>query len=97
MPAYIVVRVEDAPDPQHEDLVRYREANSMLVARHGGRFVVRGGPIELLDGDFGQRIVLIEFPDTAAARAWYDDPEYVAVRPLRQGISTTHIALVEGV
>jgi uncharacterized protein (DUF1330 family) len=96
MPAYIVVR-QHAEDPDHPALVEYRAANSALVERHGGWFVVRGGNPVALEGDAGDRVVVIAFPDRAAAMAWYEDPDYVAIRPLRLGASTTEIVVVDGV
>jgi uncharacterized protein (DUF1330 family) len=67
------------------------------VAAHGGRFVVRGGPVELLEGGWDPlRIVVMEFPDRAAARAWYQSDDYQAIAPIRRGASTTDVILVEG-
>jgi uncharacterized protein (DUF1330 family) len=88
--------VRDAWDA--EALAEYRRRNTESVANHGGRFVVRGGEVELLEGEWDtRRIVVMEFSDMAAARAWWSSGEYEAIKPLRRGASDTNIILVEGV
>jgi len=68
MPAYVIADVREARD--QDALAEYRRRNTDAVANHGGRFVIRGGDSQLLEGEWPtQRIVLIEFPDAAAARA----------------------------
>jgi uncharacterized protein (DUF1330 family) len=68
------------------------------VARHGGRFVVRGGEAELLEGTWDTvRMVVIEFPDGAAARAWWESEDYAPLKAMRRDASDTNIILVEGV
>ena len=96
MPAYVIADVRDAWDADALD--EYRRRNTDAVANHGGRFVVRGGEQELLEGDWpSKRLVVIEFPDMDAARAWWSSEEYEAIKPLRRGGSTTNIMLVDGV
>jgi uncharacterized protein (DUF1330 family) len=95
MPAYVIASVTEAHDD--EALAEYRRRNSEAVAAHGGRFVVRGGPIEVLEGDWSPlRVVVIEFDDADTARRWYGSDAYRAAIPIRQGASTTHLLLVEG-
>jgi uncharacterized protein (DUF1330 family) len=95
MPAYVIAVVKDSWD--QEALVRYREGNTQVVAEHGGRFVARGGAIESLEGDWDpKRIVIIEFPDTDAARGWYRSDGYAPLRELRRSASVTDIVLVAG-
>lgn len=95
MPAYVVVEVT-VTDP--ERYAAYVKAGTPLVAQHGGRFVVRGGPVEGLEGAWSpQRLVVLEFPDRAAARRWYHSPEYTAARKLREGAAVWRGVLVEGV
>jgi uncharacterized protein (DUF1330 family) len=96
MPAYVIASVTEAHDD--EALAEYRRRNSAAVDAHGGRFVVRGGPVEVLEGDWSPlRIVVIEFDDAAAARAWYESDDYQEAVPIRQGASTTGLIVVEGV
>jgi uncharacterized protein (DUF1330 family) len=95
MPAYVIASVREAHD--QDALVEYRQRNSEAVAQYGGRFLVRGGAIDVREGDWEpQRVVVIEFDDAAAARRWYDSEEYQAAIPIRQGASTTDLILVEG-
>ncbi|MGH6900238.1 MAG: DUF1330 domain-containing protein [Geminicoccaceae bacterium] len=95
MTAYLVaqVRVHD-----QETYQRYREAVPPLVDRFGGRFRARGGELEVLEGAWPlPRLVIIEFQSRAAARLFYDSPEYQEILPLRQGASEGNVVLVEGV
>jgi uncharacterized protein (DUF1330 family) len=95
MPAYVIADVRDVRDV--EPLLEYRRRNTDTVANHGGRFLVRGGEAELLEGTWPtQRMVVMEFPDADAARAWWKSEEYEAIKPLRRGASDTNIILVEG-
>ena len=95
MPAYVIADVHEVRD--QDALVEYRRRNTDAVANHGGRFVVRGGAIEALEGSWEPlRMVVIEFPDTAAARAWWDSEEYAPLKRMRQDASDTNIVLVEG-
>jgi uncharacterized protein (DUF1330 family) len=96
MPAYVIATVKDAWD--QDKLAEYRERNTDAVANHGGRFIARGGLHEVLEGESAAlRIVVIEFPDMDAARAWYESDEYAPLIELRQSASKTDIVLVEGV
>jgi uncharacterized protein (DUF1330 family) len=95
MPAYVIASVTEARD--QEKLVEYRERNTGVVAAHGGRFVARGGPHEILEGDYSPvRVVIIEFPDMDAARGWYQSDDYAPLRELRRSASDTDILVVEG-
>jgi uncharacterized protein (DUF1330 family) len=95
MPAYVIAVVTDAWD--QDKLVQYREGNTKVVADHGGHFIARGGQQELLEGEWEpKRIVLIEFPDMDAARAWYHSDAYAPLRELRRSASVTDIVIVEG-
>ena len=96
MPAYVIASVTEAWD--QDALVEYRERNTEAVAKHGGRFVARGGRHEVLEGDYAPvRVVIIEFPDLEAARGWYESADYAPLRELRRSASDTDIYVVEGV
>jgi uncharacterized protein (DUF1330 family) len=95
MPAYLIaiVNVHDA-----ERFREYRERVTGLIEQHGGRYLVRGGRMEVLEGDWSPpRVAIIEFPDREAAQAFYDDPAYEPLRSLRQAVTTSDLLLVEGV
>ena len=92
--AYVVV---DARSSDPERMVEYRRLAQLAVARYGGRYLVRGGPYETLEGRWQpQRLVVLEFPDRNAARTFYDSPEYLAARAVREGVSDFDMLLVEG-
>lgn len=94
MAAYVVI---DAKSTNPERMADYRRLSTEAVAKAGGRFIVRGGAYEVLEGDWHpQRLVVIEFPTKEQAKAYYDSPEYVAARQARAGISSFDMVLVEG-
>jgi uncharacterized protein (DUF1330 family) len=95
MPAYVIAAVTDAWD--QVKLAEYRDRNTDVVADHGGRFIARGGAQERLEGEWDpKRLVIIEFPDMDAARAWYHSEGYAPLRELRRSASVTNIVAVEG-
>ena len=94
MAAYIIAEVE-VTDP--ETYQSYRGQTPGVVARYGGRFIVRGGAAELLEGDRQPgRIVVLEFPDLAAAKRFYESPEYQAIIGIRHRAANSRLILVEG-
>ena len=96
MPAYVIADVREVRDL--ETLVEYRRRNTDAVANHGGRFLARGGEVEVLEGPWPhERCVIMEFPDAAAARAWYGSDEYAPLKAMRQAASDTQIILADGV
>ncbi len=96
MAAYVIVDVEVTDPAAYEE---YRRQVPATLERYGGRFAVRGGRYETLEGSWQpQRIVVLEFPDYPRARQWYDSPEYQAIIPLReQHARTNFLTIVEGV
>ena len=94
MPAYIIAEVEVTNPAGYE---AYRPLAGASIAQYGGKFVVRGGKAELVEGaKEPARIVVIEFADTAAAKRWYDSPEYQEALKIRLANSTGRVILVEG-
>ena len=83
MPAFVIADVYEVRD--QDALVEYRRRNTDGVASHGGRFVIRGGEVATLEGSWEPlRMVVIEFPDVAAARAWWDSDEYAPLKRMRR-------------
>lgn len=74
----------------------YRAANAAAFAKYGGRFLVRGGAQEAVEGALRPRTVVIEFPDMETARACYHSAEYQAALRLRQPCSLADLAIVAG-
>jgi uncharacterized protein (DUF1330 family) len=94
MPAYMIADVK-VHDP--DAYARYRELSSASVERHGGRFVVRGGAHEVMEGDWDPgRLVVIEFDDREAARAWWVSEDYREAAEIRRSASLGRFVLVEG-
>lgn len=79
------------------EIAEYIERIDATMAPYGGRFLIHGGPLTPLEGDWDGDLVLLEFPDSASARRWYDSPDYQAILPLRTERATSLAALVEGV
>lgn len=95
MPAYIIARV-DVTD--WERYRRYTKATPDVIARYGGRFIVRGGEIVTLEGEPEERrLVVIEFPNLARAREFYNSPDYSKVKELRAGAAIGQFLAVEGI
>lgn len=74
----------------------YIAANAEVFSQYGGRFVVRGGPHLVKEGDSRARTVVIEFKDYATALACYESAEYALVKAKRDPYSTADILIVEG-
>ena len=95
MSTYIIVEM-DVTDPV--GIEQYRKLAGASVASHGGRFIVRGGKTEALEGGWDpKRIVVLEFPDTTTAKRWWSSPDYAAARVIRERTAKTRMILVEGV
>jgi uncharacterized protein (DUF1330 family) len=94
MPAYVIAEVE-VTNPVGYDA--YRPLAGASIAQYGGKFLARGGKTELLEGSPDPaRVVIIEFTDLAAAKRWYDSPEYQEALKIRLANSTGRVLIVEG-
>jgi len=95
MPAYVVVQITAVDDPVVYE--RYKELAPPSIAAYGGRYLVRGGRSEALEGTWRPpRLVVLEFPSAAQARAWWSSPEYAAGKALRRACAQTEMILIEG-
>jgi len=95
MPAYVVVEIDVTDTEAYE---RYKAMAPPSIALYGGRYLVRGAPVECLEGAWDPpRFVVLEFPDAERARAWWASPEYAPAKALRQSSAGTEMILVEGV
>ena len=94
MPAYVIVET-DITDPEQYE--RYKQASPGAVAAGGGRFVVRGGELAVLEGDWHPtRLVVLEFDDLAAAKRWYESEAYQEAKKLREGAVRLRMVAVQG-
>jgi uncharacterized protein (DUF1330 family) len=94
MAAYLIVDIHvKNPDGYDE----YRRQVPATLAKYGGRFVVRGGASETLEGEWmPKRVVVVEFPTMDALKRWYHSPEYKPLIALRQQNSSGDVIAVEG-
>jgi uncharacterized protein (DUF1330 family) len=94
MPAYVIVNV-DTKHPQEYE--RYKEMAQETIAQYGGRYLVRGGKMEVLEGAWRPtRIVVVEFPSYEKAREWWHSAEYAPAKELRQQLSVTDLLIIDG-
>jgi len=95
MPAYIIARVEVT---DWERYSQYIKATPEVIARYGGKFIVRGGEMVTLEGEpEKRRLVVIEFPSLQRAQEFFHSPEYTKVKQLRLGASVGQFLAVQGV
>lgn len=95
MSAYVISEVE-VIDPTLVD--SYRTLAAASTARHGGRYIVRGGAIEAVEGKpVPKMLVVVEFPTMEQARAWYRSPDYVEALKISHNAMRRRLILVEGV
>ena len=94
MPAYVVVDIT-VNDPQTYE--RYKLLAPPAIAAFQGKYLVRGGRCETLEGEWDPpRLVILEFPNTDAAKAWWESEEYAAAKALRQASASTEMLLIDG-
>ena len=92
--AYIIANVEVTNPTQYED---YKKWSSAAMQAHGAEVCVRGGKVEVLEGDWApERIVILKFASVEAAKAFNDSPEYGKARASRQGAAVMRMVVVEG-
>jgi uncharacterized protein (DUF1330 family) len=93
MSAFLIADI-DVNDTEAYD--KYRAANPGIVKKFGGRYLAAGGAVRVIEGDWTPaRVVIIEFPDMAAITAFYESPEYVALRQIRWKSAKSRLVVVE--
>lgn len=94
MSAYLIATV-DVIDTVGFD--EYRQKVPATITAHGGRYIARGGAVEVLEGTWPPgRCVLLEFPSMAQLKTWWDSPEYLPLRALRERTAKTNLVITEG-
>lgn len=94
MSAYVIVEIEVHDTERYEPYKRLAEDT---VHQYDGRYLVRGGRAQLLEGTLAPtRVVVLEFPDYDRARQWWNSPEYAPAKALRQEVATSRMVVVEG-
>ena len=95
MPAYMIAELDVTDAPTFE---QYRQQVPGTLPKYGGRFLVRGGAVQTLEGDWKPtRLVVLEFPSLEQAQRWYDCEEYRGPKALRLRSARTKLLLIEGV
>ena len=93
--AYIIAHVTVTNPQQYE---AYKKWSSAAIQAHGAEVCVRGGKVEVLEGDWSpERLVILKFPTVEAARRFNESPEYGRARAARQGAAVMRMVVVEGV
>ena len=94
MPAYVIVDI-DVTDPERYE--QYKAATPATLEAAGGRFLVRGGEVTILEGAWQpSRLVVLEFENLAAAERWYESAAYQAAKKLREGGARMRMVAVKG-
>jgi len=96
MPAYVISEVEILDEDQGQ---RYCELAAASIARHGGRYVVRGAQPEVPEGDWPdqQRVVVVEFPTMEILQSWYRSTDYAEALAVRETALTRRLLFVQGI
>jgi uncharacterized protein (DUF1330 family) len=95
MPAYMII---NAVPRDHEKLVSYLQQSPATVEKYGGRYLVRGGEFQVLEGDWTPtRLVVLEFPTADHAKRWHDSDEYKPLKELRHTAADADFVLVQGI
>jgi uncharacterized protein (DUF1330 family) len=94
MPAYVIVEIEVLNDKSYE---AYKRMVPASLAPFNGKFLVRGGASQILEGDWlPKRLVILEFPTVDRAKAWWNSPDYAEAKNVRQASANTRMIVVEG-
>jgi uncharacterized protein (DUF1330 family) len=94
MKGYVIAEIEVTDQPAYDD---YRKQVLATIEKYGGRFLVRGGKTETLEGGWSpKRLIMLEFPSMEQAMKWYRSPEYAPLIKLRQRGSRGKLVAVEG-
>ena len=94
MKGYVVANIAVENPVAYE---AYRSQTGAIIAQYGGRALVRGGAIQVREGEPGlARLVILEFDSVEAASTFYDSPEYQAIVPIRQAHAESTLCIVEG-
>ena len=95
MAAYLVVDIEVTNPTRFEE---YKNIAPPAIAKYGGRFLIRGGAYEALEGNWKPlRLTIVEFESTEKAKVFYNSPEYQTARKVRAGAANMKMLLVQGV
>jgi uncharacterized protein (DUF1330 family) len=94
MKGYVIAEIDITDPAAYEE---YRAKVPGVIAKYGGKYVVRGGKVDALEGGWApKRLVVLEFPTLQQALGWYRSPEYAPLIKLRQRASRGKLIVIEG-
>jgi uncharacterized protein (DUF1330 family) len=94
MAVYVILQIEVTDPEKH---AKYREVATPMVERYGGRYLARGGEMEVLEGESLPRIAIVEFPSMERFKSFYNSSEYQEPKALRQNATRGNMIVVEGI
>ncbi|MFE9047403.1 DUF1330 domain-containing protein [Streptomyces rubiginosohelvolus] len=97
MSAYAIVHLHPADGPVEDEVLNYIERVQATFEPYGGRFLVHGAEVEVVEGAWPGAVVMVGFPGVAEARAWYASPAYQEILPLRTRHLAGDMVIVPGV
>ena len=94
MPTYLIADVTLRDPARYKE---YAEKVPAIIERHGGKYLVRGGATDVLEGDWvPARLIVLQFPDREAAMSFYNDPAYQPLKRIRTSAAGGNLILVDG-
>ncbi|MEM9010694.1 MAG: DUF1330 domain-containing protein [Pseudomonadota bacterium] len=94
MAAYVIARIE-VTDP--DEYMKYASQTVATAEKFGGEFLAKGGAAHYIEGSGPERLVIVRFPDRAAAEAWYASPDYQKILPIALAASRRDMVIVDGI
>ena len=96
MAAYLIVNIAAIHDDKK--YAQYRQRVTENIRAAGGEYLVRGGPVDVLEGGWQpNRVVVVRFPSAQAAKSWWSSSAYAELKQMRQDSAVTEMILVEGI
>ncbi len=94
MSAYVIVDIHITDPARYE---QYKPLAPATLVPYGGRYLARGGAVEVLEGEWQPgRLVIMEFPDVAHAKAWLDSEEYRGPKAIRHAAAQSNLVVIQG-
>jgi len=94
MVAYVILQIEVTDSEKH---AKYRQIATPIVESYGGKYLARGGKMEVVEGESLPRIVIVEFPSVERFKSFYNAPEYQEAKALRRSATRGNMLVIEGV
>ena len=95
MSAYVIVDITIHDNSEYDE---YKKLTPASIEAYGGRFIVRGGKSEILEGNWQpERLVILEFPSVERVKEWWNSAEYSKAKSIRQRVAYTDMLVIEGV